>query len=83
MCILRQTQTANAILNPQADSKSQTITPAPSQLSLGSATNKLSIDLSNYPALARVSAAIADLVTSSPTTLDTLSELAAALGKGS
>ena len=40
----------------------------------------LSIDLTNYATIAYVATAVTNLVNSAPTTLDTLRELAAALG---
>ena len=50
---------------------------ASSPLSL--ANNILSIDLANYPTLANLSTALANLVDSARATLDTLKELAAAI----
>ena len=44
-----------------------------------SASNVLTIDLSNYATLANLSTAVANLVASAPATLDTLKELATAL----
>ena len=46
---------------------------------LSLANNILSIDLTNYPTLANLSTALANLVDSAPATLDTLKELATAL----
>ena len=44
-----------------------------------SASNVLTIDLSNYATLTNLSTAVANLVGSAPATLDTLKELATAL----
>ena len=49
-------------------------------LSLNTTTNLLSIDLSNYSTQGNLSTAIANLVSQAPANLDTLKELAAALG---
>lgn len=56
------------------------VVAATSPLSYDSNTQTISIDLSNYDTSSEVNTKIANLVDSAPTTLDTLNELAAALG---